>query len=199
MIEVAFVSSNPGKVREVRDLLRPYGVRVRWRRRTLSEIQAPRLEDVARHKLEQVARSAGWVLVEDSGLFVESLRGFPGVYSAHFLELWGFGPLFELLRGRRRSAAFRTVAGLAHGRTRRFFSGEVRGTIAPRARGTNGFGYDPIFVPDGYRRTFGELPSGTKDALSHRARAMRQVGEYLAGRAARSRIRRKGRKRLGPE
>lgn len=211
MTEVRFVSTNPGKVREVRAVLAPYGVRVRWSRRRLAEPQAETLEEVARHKLSSVPASAGYVLVEDSGLFVRSLGGFPGVYSAHILKLWGFGPLLELVRRRDPTASFRTVAALRHGRRVWLFAGEVRGRLSRRAVGRHGFGYDPIFVPDGFRRTLGELPSTTKDRISHRAEAMRRVGAFLArrersgsttdrsgrrpGRKVRARVR-KGRKRF---
>ncbi len=199
MVEVAFVTSNPGKVREVRSLLAPYGVTVRWLRRSLPEPQADRLETVARSKLRAVGPRRGYVLVEDSGLFVRSLGGFPGVYSAHILKLWRFGPILELLRHRDRRASYRAVAALSLGREHWTFRGEVRGAIAASPRGRHGFGYDPIFVPDGFDRTFGELPDATKEAISHRARAMRSVGRFLEQRARPGavRTRRKGRKRLG--
>ncbi|MGA7650269.1 MAG: non-canonical purine NTP pyrophosphatase, partial [Thermoplasmata archaeon] len=124
----------------------------------------------------------GYVLVEDSGLFIPSLRGFPGVYSAHFLKTWKFGPLLELLRLRDRRAYFRTVAGLQRGRRKWTFVGEVQGRIAERPRGRQGFGYDPIFIPEGGFRTFGEIPPAEKNELSHRALAIRQVGELLRSR-----------------
>ena len=180
MIDVTFVSTNPGKYREVRDVLRPYGVRVRWRRRTLPEPQAENLSEVVAAKLDAVRDLRGYVLVEDSGLFVPSLRGFPGVYSAHFLKQWRFGPLLELLEHRDRRAYFRTVAGLQNGRLRWTFVGEVHGAIATRPAGKNGFGYDPIFVPRGSNRTFAQLSSEAKNAVSHRARAVRKVGQALA-------------------
>ena len=184
MARVTFVSSNPGKFREVRDVLAEFGVATRWRRRTLSEPQAPDLARVVEAKLDAVADVPGYVLVEDSGLFIRSLHGFPGVYSAHFLDVWGFGPIFELLKHRPRAAYFQTVAGLRHGRRRWTFVGEVHGTIAARALGRHGFGYDPIFVPTGWDRTFGQAPADAKNAISHRARAMRKVGAALrSGRA----------------
>ncbi|MGD0250842.1 MAG: non-canonical purine NTP pyrophosphatase, partial [Thermoplasmata archaeon] len=116
MTEVTFVSTNPGKVREVRSVLRPFGLRTRWIRRELPEPQADTLAEVVRSKLAAVADLPGYVLVEDSGLFIPSLGGFPGVYSAHFLRLWKFDPIFELLRHRDRRACFRTVAGVQKGR-----------------------------------------------------------------------------------
>ena len=136
MIDLTFVSTNAGKYREVAAVLRPYGVRVRWKSRTLPEPQAETLEEVVGAKLDAVRDVAGLVLVEDSGLFIPSLAGFPGVYSAHFLKIWKFGPIFELLRRRDRTAHFRAVAGLQRGRRRAFFVGEVAGAIAPRTSPT---------------------------------------------------------------
>jgi XTP/dITP diphosphohydrolase len=182
VVDVVFVSTNPGKFREARAILRRYGVRLRWARRSLPEPQADELEEVARSKAASVRGLRGYVLVEDSGLFVRSLHGFPGVYSAHFLRIWGFPPILELLRRRPRAALFRSVAALRRGRSIRTFTGEVHGAIARRAAGRHGFGYDPIFVPRGRALTFGQLPSSVKNATSHRARSMEAVGEYLAAR-----------------
>jgi XTP/dITP diphosphohydrolase len=184
VVDLTFVSTNPAKFREVRNVLRPYGVRARWKRRELPEPQADDLHEVVASKLDAVRDIHGYVLVEDSGLFIPSLRGFPGVYSAHILRIWRFGPIFELLRSRRRTAEFRTVAGLQKGRLRWTFEGKVTGSIAPRAAGRGGFGYDPIFIPDGWDRTFAEGTAAQKNAISHRARAVRQVGEKLGIRPA---------------
>jgi XTP/dITP diphosphohydrolase len=183
--DVTFVSTNPGKFREVRELLAPYGIRARWRRRSLSEPQAETLEEVVASKLAGVRDISGYVLVEDSGLFIPSLNGFPGVYSAHFLRTWKFGPVLELLKRRNRRAYFRTVAGLQRGGRRWTFVGEVHGRIAERPRGAQGFGYDPIFIPRGGSRTFAEIPATEKNRMSHRARAFRRVGEHLQARMGR--------------
>ena len=180
MTDLTFVSTNPGKFREVEAVLRPYGIRTRWTRRSLPEPQVETLEEVVDAKLDAVRDLRGWVLVEDSGLFIPSLKGFPGVYSAHFLKIWKFGPIYELLARRDRRAFFRTVAGVAHGRRRWTFVGEVRGSIAPKPKGRHGFGYDPIFVPAGWDRTFAEVPAASKNAISHRARAVAKVGEAFA-------------------
>lgn len=184
---LTFVSTNRGKLAEVRHVLREYGVPVRWLRRTLPEPQADTLEEVVRSKLAAVRDVRGPVLVEDSGLFIDSLNGFPGVYSAHFLRAWGFPPILELLRTRDRSAAFRAVAGLRLGSRMILFTGEVRGSIARRPRGEGGFGYDPIFVPSGWTKTFAQVPRAAKNELSHRGKALRQVGEHLRTRRMRRR------------
>jgi XTP/dITP diphosphohydrolase len=174
---VTFVSTNAGKVREVREILAPYGLTVRWKRRVLPEPQADRVEEVVRAKLDAVADVPGTVMVEDSGLFIPALGGFPGVYSAHILRIWKFGPILELMRTRPRAAYYRSVVGVRRGRRRWVFAGEVVGTIADRPAGSGGFGYDPIFVPAGWTRTFAEGTAEEKNRVSHRGRAVRQVGE----------------------
>ncbi|MCI4330510.1 MAG: non-canonical purine NTP pyrophosphatase [Thermoplasmata archaeon] len=179
-MDVTLVTTNPGKLREVRALLSEFGAVVRPLRRALPEPQSDSLDVVARAKLAAVSDLRGWVLVEDSGLFIPSLGGFPGVYSSHIYAIWGLDPILELLARRPRAAVFRTVAGLRRGRTTWYLTGECDGTIATSARGSGGFGFDPIFIPKGSRRTFAEMSETEKGVVSHRGRAMRSVGEILA-------------------
>jgi XTP/dITP diphosphohydrolase len=181
-IEVAFVTSNRGKFLEVRSALRPYGIRVRWSRRTLPEPQADTLEEVVAAKLAAAGPSRPAVMVEDSGLFIEALHGFPGVYSSYVYRTIGPSGVLALLRGRSRRATFRTVAGLRRGREIILAVGETAGTISTGLRGSGGFGYDPIFVPEGHRATYAELTLEEKNELSHRGRAMRALAERLSQR-----------------
>lgn len=124
-----------------------------------------------------------WVLADDSGLEVDILGGAPGVYSARYSGRHGdnAGHRTKLLaelallnaRGHDRRARFRCVLALAKaGKIVAEFEGSVEGHIAPMERGTGGFGYDPLFIPDGACASFGELPETTKNELSHRARAL---------------------------
>ncbi len=142
--------------------------------------------------LKAVAASARagatWALADDSGLEVNSLGGAPGVKSARYS-----GPratdgsnrqkLLEALRGTEdlgRSARFRCAMALARdGRVEAEFDGSVEGRIIRAERGEGGFGYDALFVPEGCTETFGEMPAEAKNALSHRARALAQVIEFL--------------------
>ncbi|MCI4353620.1 MAG: non-canonical purine NTP pyrophosphatase [Thermoplasmata archaeon] len=178
-MDLAFVSTNVGKFREVRSILGEYGVRVRWDRRRLPEVQADDLASVVEAKLADAARSGQTVLVEDSGLFIPALDGFPGVYSAYAFKTIGLRGMLTLTRGRARGAVFRTVAGLARGSRQWTVSGECRGRLADRPRGRNGFGYDPIFIPNGETRTFGQFDPVEKNRRSHRAQAIRRVGRLL--------------------
>jgi XTP/dITP diphosphohydrolase len=116
-------------------------------------------------------------LADDSGLCVDALWGGPGVLSARFAQALAPDPKNRLLlgmmpAGRPRTARFVCVLAWVPGQGgHRLFDGAVEGTLAPEPRGTEGFGYDPIFIPDGHRQTFGELPAEVKHGLSHRSRA----------------------------
>ncbi|MCI4369595.1 MAG: non-canonical purine NTP pyrophosphatase [Thermoplasmata archaeon] len=179
-MDVTLVTSNPGKHREIEAILAPYGVRVRALSRTLVEPQAERLETVVDAKLDQLSSLRGFVIVEDSGLFIDALGGFPGVYSAYVLQTLGLPDLLRLLEGKPRAATFRTVAGLRRGKRHWLFPGEVRGTIAQRPRGRGGFGYDPVFVPSGARSTYAQASVAQKNESSHRAISFRALGMFLS-------------------
>jgi len=123
----------------------------------------------------------GWVIADDSGLEVDALDGAPGVWSARFsgagaTDASNRALLLEKLegvRGRERSARFRCVIVLAReGRKLAAFSGSVEGVIINQEKGEGGFGYDSLFVPDGYCETFAQLGPEVKNILSHRAKAL---------------------------
>jgi len=134
--------------------------------------------------LKALAASAhfeGWVLADDSGLEVDALGGAPGVRSARFsgdgaTDASNRALLLEKLegvRGKKRSARFRCVVALARGgRIHGHFSGSVEGVIINLEKGAGGFGYDPLFVPEGHCETFAELGAEIKNRLSHRGRAL---------------------------
>jgi XTP/dITP diphosphohydrolase len=178
-MDVTFVTSDPDKVAEVRRVFSEFGIGVRWSRQELTEPQSDRLEPVVRAKLAVAARPGRSVVVEDSGLFIEALGGFPGVYSRYVYDTVGLAGVLRLLKGRPRRATFRAVAGYRRARTTILTVGEVDGTIAPRETGSNGFGYDPIFVPLGSERTFAEMTGAEKDRHSHRGRAMRALARKV--------------------
>ncbi len=121
---------------------------------------------------------------DDSGLFVNALDGAPGVDSAHYSgsrdnEKNIAHLLNNLSHFKDRSAYFKTVFCLITHENTYYFEGIVKGHIADSSRGNNGFGYDPIFVPEGYNQTFGELDKEIKKSLSHRARATQNLIEFL--------------------
>jgi XTP/dITP diphosphohydrolase len=142
--------------------------------------------------IKAVARSkdyAGLVVADDSGLEVDALDGTPGVFSARFAEARAtdeqnvkklLRELDALPRSVPRSARFRCVLALArNGALLKIFEGTVEGKISDKPKGDAGFGYDPIFIPEGFEQTFGELPAEVKNRISHRARAVRALREAL--------------------
>jgi XTP/dITP diphosphohydrolase len=177
---VTVVTSNVHKFREIRAVLAPFGLSVRRLALRLSEPQASSIGAVVRAKLRSAPALPGYILVEDSGIFLSGLSGFPGVYSAYAYETIGLTGILRLLQGRDRGARFRTVAGVRLGRKEWYCSGEVRGTISSRPRGSDGFGYDPIFVPEGERRTLAERIREEKNRVSHRGRAFAKVGRLIS-------------------
>lgn len=183
-MELSFVTGNKGKAHEVATALAPHGIRVVAQDLKPVEIQADTLEEVARAKCETlVGRIDGPFLVDDGGLFVHALRDFPGVYSAFVLKTLGVPGILKLMEGvEDRSAHFRAVVGYWDGSEVRLFAGRCDGTLttAPRSEG-HGFGYDPIFVPEGQEKTFAELPASYKNAFSHRGRALAALVRHLRG------------------
>lgn len=143
--------------------------------------------DNARLKAEGISRLiAGWVLSDDSGLEVDALGGAPGVWSSSFGGEEGNHAknnarlLREMAGKTDRAARFRCTMVLARdGAEHAHFSGAVEGTIIGEARGNQGFGYDPLFIPAGFDRTFSELGEEVKNRLSHRSRALGQAMEWL--------------------
>jgi XTP/dITP diphosphohydrolase len=183
-----FATSNQGKLREARRVLEPLGFSVQNEDIKGVEIQADTTGQVAAYSSRAAARSLGRpVIVEDAGLFVEELGGFPGVYSAYVFKTLGVQGIITLLgaaaaQGKKKTTrAARFASSVAYCEPEgepRIFDGWVEGTIAERPRGTGGFGFDPIFIPAGQGMTFGELSIDAKSAVSHRGVALRKFAEW---------------------
>ena len=122
---------------------------------------------------------------DDSGLEITALGGAPGVFSARFPgeahnSEKNMDKVLSLMQGASdRSARFRTVAALVIGNREYTFEGEIKGQILEERRGKGGFGYDPIFLPEGETLTFAEMCETQKNAISHRARAMKKLADFL--------------------
>ena len=183
--KLVIASHNEGKVREIRALLGPFGVEPV----SAAELDLPEPEETGTTFManaELKARSAADLsglpaLADDSGLCVEALGGDPGIFSARWAgEAKDFGAAMarvnELVGDGGRDAHFICCLALAwpDGHVE-WFEGRADGTLAPAPRGTNGFGYDPLFVPQGDTRTYGELTPDEKHADNHRARAFAKL------------------------
>ncbi|MEM0158040.1 MAG: XTP/dITP diphosphatase [Thermoplasmataceae archaeon] len=179
---ILFVTSNSHKFQEIRELLKQYGIEIEWMNIKYEEIQASTTEEISAdsaHKLASLIKRP--FFIEDTGLYIEALNGFPGPYSSYVFSSIGNKGILKLLDGIGRNAEFRTVITYFDGAQYFQFTGKLHGTIADRERGNSGFGYDPIFIPDGGKETLGEMDLSQKNLISHRASAARLFADYIKG------------------
>src|ERR1044071_9424598 len=192
--ELLVATNNKGKVGELSQLLADFPLRLRLLGEfpdieEAEETGETFAENATIKALHYSARSGLLTLSDDSGLAVDALDGAPGVYSARYAGRDAtYAERMSKLLGELgatgdpdRRARFVCVIAVADPSTNTLhaFEGECRGRIAQAPRGTGGFGYDPLFIPDGYDETFGELPPEVKHTLSHRARALQQAVRHL--------------------
>ena len=193
-MKLVFATNNAHKLQEVRQILGECFELV-----GLSDIgchedipeTAETLEGNALLKARYVKEHYGLdCFADDTGLEVKALDGAPGVHTARFAELFGEGDthdsnanmrllLQKLEKKSDRSARFRTVIALIYKGEEQLFEGIVEGQILPERHGTEGFGYDPVFQPQGYDVTFAEMPAADKNAISHRGRATQKLAQFL--------------------
>ena len=182
---VYLATGNRHKVEEARAVVEPLGIKVEQLDAPKVEIQSDSLEEIAltAARLAYYYAPGSLVAVEDAGLFVESLNGFPGPYSSYAYKTLGVKGLLRLLAGEKdRRACFRSAVAIVGPGIERVFTGEVCGWIAEETRGTGGFGFDPVFIPEGEKKTFAEMRINEKNRYSHRAKALRSLAEWLATR-----------------
>ena len=188
MTVIVAATSNPHKLSEYHEMLADQKVEIASLLdypdfRPSAEDGRTFRENAAKKALEACVYTDLPAFADDSGLEVTALGGAPGIYSSRYGkdDADRIGRVLRELDGKSdRSARFVCVIALAYrGDIVETFRGEVTGTIAPEPRGTEGFGYDPIFIPDGYDRTFGELGEEVKSKLSHRARAFALAAEFV--------------------
>jgi XTP/dITP diphosphohydrolase len=187
--ELIFATNNLHKLSEIQSI-----VGKNFTIKSLQEIgctedtpeTAPTLEGNALLKAQYIYDKFGKnCFADDTGLEVEALDGRPGVFSAryatdgHDFEANIDKVLVELTGVKNRKARFRTVIALILDGSVLYFEGIVNGEIITERKGVKGFGYDPVFLPDGYEQTFAEMPLAKKNKISHRARAVSKLFEFL--------------------
>jgi XTP/dITP diphosphohydrolase len=197
--ELLFATQNQNKVREIRHVMQK-----RIRILSLSDLgftgdipeDQDTLEGNALFKASFTCKKFGMdCFADDTGLEVEALNGSPGVWSARFAAMTGevregegfsqanIRKLLRLLEDQPdRRARFRTVISLIYGGREYLFEGIIYGIILREQRGKEGFGYDPVFLPDGYDQTFAEMSLEEKNLISHRAQAIRKLADFLLNR-----------------
>lgn len=179
-MKLKIITSNMGKVEEFREELKHLDIEIEHCSLDYDEVQSSELEEVVLKGMESL-RSEGLsnFIIDDTGLFIESLKGFPGVWSAYVQNTIGNEGILKLLDGREnRKAEFRTCIGCDVNGDTVLVTGLCEGSITLSEKGSEGFGYDPIFTHDG-ERTFAELPLDEKNSVSHRGDAIRRLVEKL--------------------
>lgn len=187
---IVFASNNEHKVKEIRSILGNSFTLL-----SLSDInitddipeEEPHLEGNALSKARYIHNTTELnVFADDTGLEIDALNGLPGVHSARFAgenkdSSANIEKALALLgNNENRRARFRTVIALIFENKEYLFEGIVNGKIICEKRGTEGFGYDPVFVPDGKNKTFAEMDLSEKNTVSHRARAFEKLKEFLS-------------------
>jgi len=190
-MEIVFASNNLNKIREINNVLGNTFTLL-----SLKDINMPgdipenemTLEGNALHKARFIFKATGLnVFSDDTGLEVEALNGMPGVHSARFAgenknSEANIVKLLSLLENEpNRNARFRTVIALIFNGNEYIFEGIVNGRITEERRGSQGFGYDPVFIPEGKNQTFAEMDLKEKNSISHRARAFEKLKLFLLG------------------
>ena len=177
-----FLSNNMNKFREAARILEKYGIIIVLIRLKKKEIQNDSIEKIAKVSAEEAAEELNLpVVTEDAGLFIDALNGFPGPYSSFTYRTIGVEGILKLMSGvENRKAKFKSAVAYAEpSGESRIFSGGVSGEISVTAKGDKGFGFDPIFQPYDYKgRTFAELDTDEKNAISHRGLAFRKFAEW---------------------
>jgi len=189
-MKLVFASNNRHKIREINSILGNSFTLVSLDEINITEDipeNEPLLEGNALSKARYVNKATGLnVFADDTGLEIEALNGNPGVHSARFAgdkkdSSANIEKVLSLLdKSDNRKARFRTVIALILGGKEYLFEGIVDGTIIRERRGRDGFGYDPVFVPDGKTETFAEMNLEEKNKISHRARAFEKLREFLS-------------------
>lgn len=177
------ITSNPGKVAEYQRSFEHLGIEMEHLRLPYDEVQTSDLEEVVSKGMDAIiAQGTRDFIIDDSGLFVDALKGFPGVWSAYAQKTIGNEGILRLMEGvDDRGAEFRCCIGCDIDGQRIIVTGVCRGIITYEEKGDGGFGFDPIFSPDG-GLTFAEIPIDEKNGMSHRGNAVRLLIEELKNR-----------------
>jgi XTP/dITP diphosphohydrolase len=177
---IKFVTTNDGKFKEVSEMFAAKGIELARLNQSYPEIQADSVGEVVEYGLKTIPAEEGDLLIDDSGLFIEKLGGFPGVYSSFVYKTLGCQGILKLMMGwTARGARFETCFGLRVSGETHIFHGKCEGVISTEMRGNSGFGYDPIFIPKGQRKTFAQMTVKEKNDFSHRGKAARLAVKFL--------------------
>ncbi|MEB3774693.1 MAG: XTP/dITP diphosphatase [Desulfurococcales archaeon] len=182
-ITLYLVTGNRNKYLEALDALKGTRIDLRMLEMEKTEIQADRVEDIALYAAQSAyQRTSLPVVVDDTGLYIDALNGFPGPYASYVYKTIGLEGVLRLLNGTDdRRACFKTAVAAVIGNKSIIATGETCGWIAQEPRGGYGFGYDPIFIPEGSSKTYAEMTLEEKNRYSHRSKAFKKLAVLLGG------------------
>ena len=183
-MRLVIVTTNRGKAEEFGRVFSEYGLRFRVEYMRTPEIQSEDLEEIAKHSVMYAYRTLREpVMVEDAGLFIDALNGFPGPYSSYVYRTLGVSGILRLMDGvvDREADFISAIAFYSPFTELKVFKARTEGWISEKPRGVSGFGFDPIFVPrEGDGRTYAEMSIEEKNRVSHRGKAARMLAEWLS-------------------
>jgi len=178
MIHLLFATTNENKIKEAQEIL---GIKIKGIKLNIDEIQTfdPR-EAVCKKAYNAYLAYKKPVLVEDTSLFFESWNGLPGVFIDYFMESVGIKGLLKMLKfTKNRKAKAITYLGIYDGKKYYTFKGEIQGKISQKPKGNSGFGWDPIFVPKGFSKTFAQMTTEEKNKISMRKKALLKLKKEM--------------------
>jgi XTP/dITP diphosphohydrolase len=178
MKEILFATGNKDKIMEAQAILE---VPVEIATIEVDEVQSMDLEYVSRRKTEEAYRILQRpVITDDVGVFIEAWNGFPGPFAKFILDKLGNDRILEILaKETNRNVVVRSAVSYHDGKDIHIFIGEVEGTLAFEQRGTDGWGFDPIIIPNGETQTYAEMGHVKKNQLSHRRKALDKLKQFL--------------------
>ena len=173
--DLYFVSSNNHKYQEAKTILDSFGIKLGFIKSTLEEIQSNSLKEIAVSKAKDAfSKCKKPIIIEDNGIFINSLNGFPGPYSSYVFKTIGNKGILNLLK-QNRKAKFVSIITYCDKNILQSFDAKIDGSISKYVKG-KGWGYDPIFIPNNLKKTFAEL--NNKNELSHRYKALKKFSKW---------------------
>lgn len=182
-MEIFFATTNKHKFLEAKEILGKYNIKVKMYRYKPIEIQSNSIKEIIEKCAQQIIAKKinKKIFLEDSGLFIKSLKNFPGAYSNYVYSTIGLEGILKLMENKKnREAIFKSAIAFINEENKiKFFIGITKGKISYFPKGKKGFGFDPIFIPLTYNKTFAEMDIEEKNKISHRGKAIIKMCEWI--------------------
>lgn len=175
--DLVVITSNKGKLAEINEIL---GTSHKVSTIDIPEIQSLDLDEIIIDKAKAAYKKIKKpVLVTDVSLEIKSLNGLPGPFVKYFLATLGAEKTVRLIKGKNTKTKVTDAVAIYNGKTLKVFKGTIHGHLVDKARGNEGFGFDFVFIPDGYKKTYAQMSPAEKNRISHRAVALKKLKRYL--------------------